>query len=181
MTTEIQVGIIVGLFTLLGAFIPQYFQNESKKEERKQLELSKLEGLKVLIMQRYVSRFEAFIYSDYHEFRNKIQPNEHDFNEATRRMHKSEDLWLELAKIMQEFLSCLWMISVLFLPDKEIKKSIEESRLLTYSLPERPTNVMSLEELEHYKTKAVANLQKIATQEYWNKIETLMQKIKNKL
>ena len=178
---EIQVGLLVGLFTILGAAVPQCLQNRFRKEERKQIELGKLEGLKILRKQLYLSRFEAFIFSDYHEFRNKLEPNALDFSEAKRWMQKSEDLALEIAKANQSFLESLGIISVLFSCSEELKELIEKNRAFGSPLIKRPNSEMSKQELEQYKAKAMKGLQKLIDKEYGEKVEILIKKLKNNL
>ena len=181
ISTEIQVGLVVGFFTLLGSAIPKYLQYRYKKEERKQIELSKLEGLKVLRKQLYVSRFEAFIFSDYHEFRNKTELNPSDFSEAKRWMQKCEDLGLELAKTNQNFLESLGMISILFSCSKELNELIEKNRELDYPIIERPNLKMSMGDLENYKIQAVKDLQIFVDEKFRQKMDALINKLRNDL
>jgi len=54
-----------------------------------------------------LSRFEALVYSHYHEYRYRLSKESHDFTEAMRWMKKSEDLALEIAKYNQQFLESL--------------------------------------------------------------------------
>ncbi len=62
-------------------------------------------GLKILLMQKYVSRFEAYVFSDYFEYCWKklgSPPESIDFKEAMRHLGKSEDLVLEISKAHQQ-------------------------------------------------------------------------------
>jgi len=124
---------------------------------------SELIGYRQLLSQLFVSRYEAFIFSDYHEYRWKIQgsPKESiDQKEAFRWMHKSEDLVLEISRTVQKLFETLGVIRVLFKQTPELKELSDNIyNFKTLKFEKRPQQNWTLEELEEWKLKAVSNVQ----------------------
>ncbi len=188
-------SIIVGLFTLIGALIGLtgiYFSQKwtlhreikIKNYEKKLAVFSEIMGLKILLMQNYVSRFEAYVFSDYFEYRWKKlgSPMESiDFKEAIRHMHKSEDLVLEISKAHQQLFEKLAIIKVLFSQSNEIDSLIEKLYFFKTPVLRRPTESMELNELEEYQQKAVSEVQQFAKKEFGDYIDTLLNLVEKEL
>jgi hypothetical protein len=162
-------SIIAGIFTLIGALIGLtgiYFSQKwtlereikIKNYEKKLSVFSEIMGLKILLMQNYVSRFEAYIFSDYFEYRwKKLGSLEDsiDFKEAVRYMHKSEDLVLEISKVHQQLFKKLAIVKILFNSTTELNSLIEKLYFYKTPIIQKPTESMNLNQLETYKQQAV--------------------------
>ncbi|MDO8690027.1 MAG: hypothetical protein Q7R39_08470, partial [Dehalococcoidia bacterium] len=88
--------------------------------QKRQQAYPEIMGRKFLLMQLYVSRFEARIFSDYHEQRWRNSPDSLDLSEAQRWMHKSEDLALEIAKTNQSLFESIGLVKASFRRDDEL-------------------------------------------------------------
>ncbi len=131
MSNELKVVIISSIGTLIIALLSGYLSyrwgvSSQKNIYDHQMRLkaySELIGYRQLLSQLFVSRYEAFIFSDYHECRWKIQgaPKESiDQTEAIRWMHKSEDLVLEISRTVQNLFQTVGVIRVLFKQSPEL-------------------------------------------------------------
>lgn len=173
MSNELKVAIISSLGTLIIVLVSGYLSylwgvSSQKKIYNHQMRLkaySELIGYRQLLSQLFVSRYEAFIFSDYHEYRWKIQgaPKESiDQKEAIRWMHKSEDLVLEISRTVQNLFETVGVIRVLFKQTPELQElSNNIYNYKTLKFEERPQNNWSLEQLEEWKLKAVPNVQRL--------------------
>jgi hypothetical protein len=121
MSNELKVAIISSVGTLVIALLSGYLsylwgvssQKKIYNHEMKLKAYSELIGYRQLLSQLFVSRFEAFSFSDYHEYRWKIQgaPKDSlDQKEAIRWMHKSEDLVLEINRTVQKLFETVGVI-----------------------------------------------------------------------
>lgn len=183
-------AVISGIFVLLGAFIAMlsgivlvYLTNklEIKKEiqlknyEKRQIVYSELMGMRLTMSQLYLSRFEALVYSDYHEFRYKITKDNIDLSESIRWMHKSEDFVKDIAQHNQKLFEKLGLTKILFPNSSELDKLIED--LINFKTPiilQNPTDEMNISQLEEWKVKAIKDLQKIVEEEYKRPIDNLL-------
>lgn len=90
---------------------------------------SRLTGRKFVTTQLYVSRYEALLYSDYHEARCKKAgaPNDSvDLQEAVHWMRRSEDLVSEITKNNQSLFEDLGAVRVVVFADTaELRAAIE--------------------------------------------------------
>jgi hypothetical protein len=109
------VFVLIGV--ILGAFLNYKFGIKSQlrvsDHQKRQQVFSELMGIKFVITQLYVSRFEASVFSDYHESKWKqagYPRDSIDLQEAQRWMHKSEDLAAEIAKNNQYLFEKIGMI-----------------------------------------------------------------------
>lgn len=181
MKTILITAIVTFILTTLGSYFTYRWnisaQKIISKEQRQQEAFSRLMGKKILIMQLYVSRFEAMVYSDYHEakWKNAGYPNESlDMQEAVRWMHKSEDYAIEIAKATQSLFEDLGLIRILFPPTPELEEHI--NKLYYFKTPKilgEPFN-MNTNELEEWKKRSVQDLQKLVKDEYGTSIDNLL-------
>ena len=163
--------LVSSLVTLLVALVPVYLAHllqlsrEIKIENRKRRQegFSSLLGYKILLPQLYVSRFEAYIFSDYHEdrWRRSGYPSDSlDLREAERWMHKSEDLAIEIAKASQGLFEAVGLIKAVFPASKELETLA--NGVYRHRVPKVDTRAVSEvndERLESWKTTAVTQLQ----------------------
>ncbi len=85
-------------------------------------------GEKHLRNQLFVSRFEARIFSDYHERRWQLAgtpDNSFDFQEAQRWEHKSEDFAFEIARTNKALFESIGLARKSFAPTTELTELTE--------------------------------------------------------
>src|SRR5574341_1690431 len=97
------ISAIVGIFitAVLSYFLGFRSQVNLADRKLRQKVYGELMGFKLSLSQLYVSRFEAYIFSDFHEKRwlmTGANENSHDFQEAKRWMQKSEELALAISE-----------------------------------------------------------------------------------
>jgi hypothetical protein len=162
--------IVSSLMTLLVAVVSSYLtyywgltaQIRLNDYQSRQKAYSKLIGENAIISQLYVSRFESYINSDYHEFRWKLNGSPKDSinqKEALRWMKKSEDQAIELAREKQILFETVELINALFPYTKKLEDLSD--KIYHHPIPKikRPKNNWSLEELKTYKDSAVKQTQ----------------------
>lgn len=154
---------------LLGQIRISNYQNQQKA-------YSKLIGQRAIISQLYVSRFEAYIFSDFHEIKWKLNGSPKDsidFQETLRWMKKSEDLGIELAREKKELFETVGLLNALFPQTKELKKL--SSQVYHHKLPEikRLSQGRSFEELETWKVTTIKQLQDFVKKNITNPMEDL--------
>lgn len=171
MSNELKVALISSIGTLLIALLSGFLSyhwsvSSQKKIYDHQMRLkaySELIGYRQLLSQLFVSRYEAFIFSDYHEYRWKIQgaPKESiDQKEAIRWMHKSEDLVLEISRTVQNLFQTVGVIRVLFNQSTELQAlSNDIYNYKTIEFKQRPQDSWSLEHLEEWKLTSISEVQ----------------------
>jgi hypothetical protein len=156
---------------------------ESSKQKKQQA-YSELMGRKAVMAQFYVSRFEALIYSDYHEALWKLagSPKESlDLQEAQRWMHKSEDLALEIAKSNQALFETIGRVRTSFQNNTELHNLTDRIyRLKAPHILGQPFE-MNPTQLEGWKVKAVIDLQELVEKEYSRPIDDLLNYLSKEL
>jgi arsenate reductase-like glutaredoxin family protein len=93
-------------------------------------------GNKQLRRQLFVSRFEAMIFSDYHERRCKLARSPErsmDLEEAQRWMHKSENLALDIARTNQALFESVGLARPTFTQSAELTHLTE--RIFYFKTP----------------------------------------------
>lgn len=151
----------VGVLT--GAITSHFFQKQRDRDSQIRSAFAHLHGLQKNLKQLYVSRFEAYIYSDCHEgkWRNSGYTSAIDLSEATRWMEKSESLVLEISKMEQALAESCGTIFVFFRRDKPLIKKTKA--LLSHVIPNiqiRPEANWDNMRLDEWKTGAVIQLQR---------------------
>lgn len=177
--------VVIALLTLISVVVGAYLaaelglqsQLKFSDHSKRQQTFSELMGRKILTNQLYVSRFEALIYSDYHEARWKLAgaPKDSiDLQEAQRWMHRSEELVLEIAKNYQSQFETLGLIRILFPRTTKLDELI--GRLAHFKTPKilgEPFK-MNLNQLEEWKVRAVHDLQGLVESEYGKPVDDLL-------
>ena len=193
MNNEMKIVIISSIGTLFIALLSGYLSyhwslSSQKKIYNHQMRLqtySELLGYRQLLSQLFVSRFEALIYSDYHEYRWKIQgaPGESiDKTEAIRWMHKSEDLVIEISKEVQNLFKTIGAIRVLFNDSPELQKL--SNNIFNYKnleIIQRPNENWSLEQIEEWKLKSVSSGHSLVDENISIPIKKLVTYLENEL
>ena len=121
------VGIIVGSLLTYCLGIKSY--QKINNIQLRQKTFGELMGLKFLTAQLYVSRFEALIYSDFHERRWNLAgspKDSHDFQETKRWMQKSEEMLVDIAKNNNKLFNVLGVIRTLYPSTTEFKELIDK-------------------------------------------------------
>jgi len=130
------VALIAGVFALVGGVVGSLttahlgLRNQLRVStlQNRQRAYAEIMGKRVLLMQLFVSRFEAYVHSDYHEQLWRIAgcPKESvDFHEAKRWMHKSEDLALEIARTKQSLFESIGIARAAFPQSQELDSLTE--------------------------------------------------------
>ena len=184
--TLLLTALIAGLFALIGGFVGAYttstlnFRNQLKitSFQKRQQGYAEIMGVRFLLPQLYVSRFEARIFSDYHEqlWHLRGAPRDSfDFQETQRWMHKSEDLALEIAKTNKELFESVGLVRGSFKQSAELDALTE--RVYHFRTPAigDPPQTNSAADLETWKTTGVAQLQRLVEQEYAEPIDQLLE------
>jgi len=172
---------LLGLGSIIDRILTYLLNKKGKENEEKLLVYRELNGIRILLRQLFVSRTEAYIFSDYYELRYKLTKNEWDFKEAERWMHKSEDYVIKITDCLKDLFSILAISSRLFKNNSEIQFLI--ARLYKYKTItiNKPPEKISIEKLDQWKTKAIKESQNFIEIEYGKSIENLIKKISKTL
>lgn len=193
MNDDLNIVIGSALCTLIITLVSGYFslqwaiklQKNIYNHKAKLKAYSKLIGYRIVLSQLYVSRYEAFIFSDYHEFCWKLQGSpEESFqkSEAIRWMHRSEDLVLEISRTSQELFETVALIRVLFKQTPElIELTNDIYNIKTLKINQRPDSAWALEQLRDWKSKAVLNVQNLVEKCVKDTINNLSSYLDNEL
>jgi len=176
------------LATIVGASLTYYFgvraQIKIANSQKRQQVFGQLIGQNVLRKQLYVSRFEALIYSDYHERKWRLAGyanNSIDKQEAQRWMHKSEDLALDIARTNNDFLEAVGLARALFPKTPELDAYID--RVYHFGSPQLriPWDTLDASQLDSVKEKAVRDLQDFVEREYGKPVDELLRHLGRQL
>ncbi len=190
---DILVVVIPSLLTLTGTLSGVYlvyllgFKNQKKIADRtaRQNSYSDLMGLKFSISQLYVSRFEARIYSDFHEMRCKLlgaSEGSHDFTETKRWMQKSEDLVLDIANKNERIFHTIGVIKSVFQASDELDKLTNKIyKFKPPSVHDVPSDIKKIEQLNDWKVEAISLLQAYIQREITEPLDQLLNYIEGKL
>ena len=180
--TEVWAPSIIAVVSIFITAILSYFlgyRSQTKLADRKlkQQSYGNLMGYKQYLSQLYVSRFEAYIFSDYHEKRVLLlgeNENSHEFNEAKRWMLKSEELVLDISKLQEKVFSTLGVINAVYKNTDELSSLVNNvykfKRPKISSIP----NNIDLQGLETWKTQTVIKVQELVQQEISDPIDKLL-------
>lgn len=166
---------------IVGAYLTYYWGLKAQinvgDHQKRHQTFSQLMGQKFVTTQLYVSRFEALIFSDFHEHRWRLagHPKESlDLQEAQRWMHKSEDLALEIARSNQHLFELIGLVKVLFKDSEQLNNRIEH--IYRFQTPKitAPPEKASESDLESWKRKAVTELQSLVDRQYAEPIDALL-------
>lgn len=170
-------AIVAAAIAIASAVFTVVSQQRMSVLKERQQTYAAIMGARHLRNQLVVSRFEALIFSDYHERRWQLagSPNDSfDFREAQRWMHRSEELVLEIARANQALFKELGVARTAFSPSPELNELIE--RLYRFSTPaiSFPTGQKG-QDLEEWKKQAVTQLQALVEKEYGAPTDALLQ------
>lgn len=125
-----------------------------------------------------MSRFEALIFSDYHEARWRQAGNPKDsidLQEAQRWMHQSETLALDVAKANRELFEAVASARALFTGSTALEALADE--VYRHKVPivkVRPDSSMDLAALEAWKVTAVREIQELVKEAIEQPVEALV-------
>jgi hypothetical protein len=146
-------------------------------KQKRQQAYSELMGRKLVRAQLYLSRFEAFIKSDYFEAKWHLEGEPKDsinYQESIRWMHKSEELVLEIAKNNQSLFETLGLIRSYFPGSKELHELTRRIyHFKSVEIKVRPFK-LKVDQLEHWKETAMKELQETVKNEYEKPIDELV-------
>ncbi len=146
---------------LVGGAVTHWFQKSRDRDSDIKTTYASLHGLRRSLKQLYVSRFEAFIFSDAHEakWRNSNFTSTVDFNEATRWMHRSEDLVFEISKAEERLARDCGLIFAVFKCKADMSEKVKA--LLNHEVPAiltRPETGWTNQQIDEWKNTAVGQL-----------------------
>ena len=178
------ISAIIGIF--ITALLSYYlgFRSQIKLADRKQKQLSygNLMGCNHYFSQLVVSRFEAYIFSDYHEERWRLSGAHEeslDLIEAKRWMLKSEDLVLELTKYQEKVFSNLGVITTVYDNSDELTNLVNNiyrfKRPAVIKIPENT----EIQALDAWKIQAVNQLKKHIQKELSTPIDKLLEYLRH--
>lgn len=187
MTENIQIALFSSVATLVVSWGSLYLshrldmtrQVRLRENEARLRTFAAIAGQRLVIAQLYVSRFEAFIFSDYHEARWHLVGTPKvslDLEEAKRWMHKSEDLALDAARANRELFEAVASARVLFPKSKtleDLTDAVYRHAVPTIKL--RPGCNMDIAALDNWKVQAVREIQELVAQAVDRPVEALVE------
>jgi hypothetical protein len=176
------VGVVLGGVLAIGT---SYYSEKIQFENQVGLQLdrdakavySRLLGRRFVTKQLYVSRYEAFIFSDFHEARWKLKgapKNSLDLQEALRWMHRSEDLVFEITKSHQALFEDIGTVRATFPDTKELReltKRLLELKAINTAKPPKGADAAALEK---WKVETVKQLQALVDSEFGKRFDELL-------
>jgi hypothetical protein len=174
-------GILVIVAALLGGYFTQKwtFDREMRirDHEKRQIVYSELMGTRIVTEQLYISRSEAIILSDYHEFQWRKRGAQKDsihLSEHIRWMRKSEDYIIEITRNNQKLFEKLGLVRILFPKSEDLNKKIERIYMWKGITVHPPKPEMNLNQLETWRVEAVKHLKNFVEREYGDPIDDLL-------
>ena len=141
-------------------------------------------GRKFVTRQLLVSRYEALVFSDYHEARWKLagEPTDSlDLREAQRFMHRSEDLVFELTKSFQALFEDLGLVLTLFPASKRLDELVQRIYNFKSIKAAAVPAGAPVGQLAKWKDEAVRQMQNLVDREYDNAIQELIDYLQKEL
>ena len=170
-------AIVVAALAAASAVYTLTRQQQAATLKDRQQAYAAIMGKKHLRNQVFVSRFEALIFSDYHERRWKLAgcPEKSlDLEETQRWMHKSEDLALEIARTNQSLFESIGLARATFAPSVELTNLTERIyRFKTPVIAPPPENADQAA-LAAWSTQAVKEIQQLVEDEYGKPVDALL-------
>jgi hypothetical protein len=162
------------------------FQNQFRLTtlQSRQQSYAAIMGKKFLITQLYVSRFEAFAYSEYHErlWHLAGSPKESlDIEEAKHWMRKSEDFVIDIAKANQSLIESVGIVRATYPLTAELDALTE--RIYHFKTPviNPPSQGADRVALDSWKAQTIQTLQQVVEQEYAEPINALLTHLKQNI
>ena len=184
--------VIGGVLAAGGGIFGQYYASQFQFSSQVQLQkiqgqrqvFARLMGRKFATKQLYVSRYEALIFSDFHETRWKRSGSPKDsldLQEAQRWMRRSEDLVFEIVKNKQALFEDLGTVRALFPDVMQLRKLVERIYGFKALKTSQPPRDASVQELERWKDESVRQLQAVVDREYGGAIDELLNYLSQQL
>jgi len=170
-------AIIAAALAVASALFTVTRQQQAATLKERQQVYAGIMGKKHLRNQLVVSRFEALIFSDYHERRWRLAgapADSFDFQEAQRWMHKSEDLALEIGRTNQSLFESIGLARATFTSSPQLTDLTE--KIYRFGTPRiaPPPEQQDQQSLEQWKTEAVKQLQAWVEREYAQPTDALL-------
>lgn len=177
--------VVGGVLAAGGGVVGQYYASQFQFSSQVHLQkvqgqrqvYARLTGRKFGTIQLYVSRYEAMIFSDYHEARWKRSGSPKDsldLQEAQRWMHRGEDLVFDIVKNNQALFEDLGTVRALFPDAPRLRELVERIRAFKAVKTSMPARDASVEELARWKEESVRQLQALIDRDYGGPIEELL-------
>jgi hypothetical protein len=173
--------VLGGSVATAGSYFTARFQAENQSRlqnaAKAQEVYSRLMGRKFATEQLYTSRYEAYIFSDYHEALWKLAgapASSLDLQEAQRWMHRSEDLAMEIMKSNQALYEDLGVVRETFGDQAELRNLVASLSAI-HALKTPPTPATSDPKvLASWRDESVKQVQQIAEQDYAKRFDDLL-------
>jgi|SRR5882672_1245525 len=173
--------ILGGVLAIGASYFTTKFQMSSQLHLQKVVEqrrvFARIMGRKFTTKQLYVSRYEARIFSDYHEERwrrSGAPKNSLDLQESQRWMHRSEDLVFEIVKNNQALFEDIATVRALF-PDTPRLRELCDNVYNFHALwTAEPPHDGSDQKLIQWKEEADRQLQAVVDRDYGKPIDELV-------
>lgn len=184
--------VIGGVLAAGAGIVGQYYASQFQFSSQVQLQkiqgqrqvFARLMGRKFATKQLYVSRYEALLFSDYHETRWKrsgAPKDSLDLQEAQRWMQRSEELVFEIVKNNQALFEDLGTVRGLFPDAKRLRELVERIYGFKALKMSQPPRDASVEELVRWKEESVRQLQAIVDRDYGGAIDELLNYLSQQL
>ena len=174
-------SLLTGTITITASYLTSRFQMSTQIRVQnvhdQRAVFARLKSRKFTTKQLYVSRYEALIFSDYHEERWKragAPKDSIDLQEAQRWMRRSEDLVFEIVKNNQALFEDLATAQALYPYTAKLQELSDRLYNIKALWTGRPPEKASIEQLAVWKTEAVRQLQATVDKEYGTVIEDLI-------
>ena len=192
ITDFFQIGLLVVAF-FLGQMKATLDNKSSQKQEAKNEAIRAyrmLMGMRIPIMQDFVSRYEAQIFFMYHErkfllaYNTEGAPKDYekyvDFQEAKRWQHKSEDLVNRISDDFKAMFESCATLSIYFKDNRTVQNLLDEiSEIKTFEL--KDFNEIDAKNLDASRDKAVKDIQVLVKAHYSDPINKLLKEIRKDL
>jgi hypothetical protein len=173
--------VLGGILAIGASYFTTTFQMSSQfhlqKVEAQRAVFARLMGRKIITTQLYVSRYEALIFSDYHEERWKragAPKDSLDLQESQRWMHRSEDLVSEVVKNDQALFEDIATVRALFPDTPRLRTLCDQVYTFKSMWTAKPPHDGSVESLTQWKDEADRQLVALADRTYGKPIDELV-------
>ena len=169
---------IAGALTvLLTGHINYLYSKKSEIRKEKIRVYGRLMALRIRLRQVIVSRYEAYICSDYHEALWKTRGASResiDLEESRRWMTKAEEYVVDITKTLEDLFELYGSISILFDRDTEILKLLDKLYHYPTIIPPIYPATIPENELSDWKKEAIRQVQELAEKAYGEPLDLLV-------
>lgn len=174
-------GLASGAIT---SIITHVLNARGKKRDEAVLAYRRLMGAELPMRQAVISRYESYLYSNFHERRVRLLGNGNeswDFKEAARWMKRSEDGIGEISRKYSEIVDQCALLSLYFRKDEAIQRAVEKVLELRLDYNVATFDNISLEELDAHKEQEAVKQQNLISGEVNSPLSELIDLVHGRL